>query len=134
MIKIERTSARVNGAKRQSAPYVTKWTCPDCGALNEVNHETHGFNYPVFGEVSTVYLFCTACDASGKSGDGDKGVTAVRVDILVSAPDAVALPLSKKLALAAMGALSAAVNGQPLAPDERQALDELAITLHEATR
>ncbi len=130
MIKTERTSARVLGAKRQTAPFLTKWTCPDCGAANAVDHETQPLNYPVFGEVTPVYLFCTACDATGKSGDGDKGVAGVYVDIVVApGTDKVVCTLSKQLAKAFEGAVATALKGEPLSLEEQQTLLELALKL-----
>lgn len=61
-VQIERTEDGIEGDKRQYAPFVTKWTCPGCGAANELDHTSDYFSYPVFGEPKVFELHCRECE------------------------------------------------------------------------
>lgn len=61
-VKIKRLKdCNVEGDKRQYAPFVVKWTCPE-GHENELDFTgTDYFSYPVFGEPKERDLYCDEC-------------------------------------------------------------------------
>lgn len=62
-LNLERTDAKVEGEKRQAAPYKLVWRCPSCGIEHEVDFaEGDYFGYPIFGEPEDFGLWCAKCE------------------------------------------------------------------------
>ncbi len=60
-IRVERTEARIQGSKRQHAPYVVVATCA-CGNEREISLNDQYLSYPTWGETETIHLYCPKCE------------------------------------------------------------------------
>lgn len=59
--KVERDIS-LQGSKRQYLPYLLEWECPECGGKNTTDFRQNYISYPVWGEETTVPLFCNRCE------------------------------------------------------------------------
>lgn len=105
-MKVEtlRLDTEVEGDKRQKAPYVTRWTCPDCGTVNEEDHSDRDhFSYPIFGKPKPFTLYCPTCDDAGQKSE--KGTVPMTVDIMVTLEDDAVVTMPRTEALLCIGTL-----------------------------
>lgn len=132
-LRIERTKDRVEGAKRQSAPYVTHWTCPDCGSENETDHADNYFCNPIFGEPEKFSLTCRKCDNEGRSYE--KGEIELVLDLALMLPGQVLAVVPRDEALIAIGTLrqQAVVFSDVDNTAAAEACRKIAECLHKAT-
>ena len=78
-VSIERLKDKVEGAKRQYAPFRMCWICPDCKAKNGKDFSSDYFGYPVFGEPQLLDLLCTKCEQEDRPYE--KGQVKVVLDL-----------------------------------------------------
>lgn len=101
----ERLPTRVEGDKRQHAPYALKWACPDCKTINEYDYSgDRHFSYPIFGESKPLHLYCDTC-ADTPGVKGDKGDIPVTYDVAVLVEDEVMVTMPRTEALICVGVL-----------------------------
>jgi C4-type Zn-finger protein len=60
-IRTRRTEIPIEGKKRQHAPYIIEWTCPDCGDECTLDLTDNYISYPTFGDWEEDYLCCHEC-------------------------------------------------------------------------
>lgn len=102
-VEVKRQDKEVEGDKRQYAPFVTKWTCPDCGAANEIDHTDHYFGYPIFGKPKQFTLYCSTCEDNDRAPE--KGTVPLTLDVVVTAGDEAVVTLPRTEALLCIGTL-----------------------------
>jgi len=56
------SSQKIEGDKRQYAPFEIRWRCPECGKACVQDCRSEYFSYPVFGEPEDLTLYCHECE------------------------------------------------------------------------
>jgi hypothetical protein len=65
-LKVERLDdLRIEGEKRQQAPYRLSWNCPSCKKRHSFAYDGHQYlSYPVFGVPEKDVLYCGECETT----------------------------------------------------------------------